>query len=88
MSGDAKQGWVCTKDIGKVADTLLREGHEKHNGKDYYLGIEILTISEDAKILSDDVGFEIKFNDVKKEEQKKMFSMIPSPGTRNYIESA
>ena len=27
-------------------------------------------------------------NDINKEEQVKMFSMIPSPGTRNYMESA
>ena len=45
LCGNAKQGWVCTKDIGEVAATVLREGPEKHNGKDYYLSIEILTIS-------------------------------------------
>ena len=44
---------VSTKDIGEVVTTVLREGPEKHNGKDYYLSIEILIISEIAKILSD-----------------------------------
>ena len=43
LCGNAKQGWVSTKNIGVVAATVLREGQEKHNGKDYYLSIEILT---------------------------------------------
>jgi len=88
LCGDAKQGWVCTKDIGEVAATVLREGPKKHNGKDYYLSIEILTISEVAKILSEVSGVEIKFIDVNKEQQEKLFSMISSVGTRNYMESA
>lgn len=88
LCGDAKQGWVCTKDIGEVSATVLREGPEKHAGKDYYLSIEILKMSEVAKILSEIAGFEIKVNDVNKESQEKMFSMISSPGTRNYMESA
>ena len=71
-----------------MAATVLREGPEKHNGKDYYLSIEILTMSEIAKILSDAAGFEIKVNDINKEQQEKMFSMITSTGTRNYMESA
>ena len=41
-----------------------------------------------AKILSEVVGVEIKFIDVNKEQQDKMFSMIPSIWTRNYMESA
>lgn len=88
LCGDAKQGWVCTKDIGEVAATVLIEGPEKHSGKDYYLSIEILTISEVAKIISDVSGQEMKVIDMNKEQQEKMFSMIPSPGTRNYMESA
>ena len=28
------------------------------------------------------------FNDINKEQQEKMFSMVPSPGARNYMESA
>lgn len=88
LCGDAKQGWVCTKDIGEVVATVLREGPEKHSGKDYYLSIEILKMSEVAKILSEVAGYEIKINDINKENQEKMFSMIPSPGTRNYMESA
>ena len=30
----------------------------------------------------------IKVNDINKEQQEKMFSMIPSPGGSNYMESA
>jgi uncharacterized protein YbjT (DUF2867 family) len=88
LCGDAKQGWVCTKDIGEVAATVLREGPEKHNGKDYYLSIEVLTFSEVAKILSDAAGVEIKFIDINKEQQEQMFNKIKSPGIRNYMESA
>ena len=40
------------------------------------------------KILSDVAGYEIKVNDINKEQQEKMFSMISSPGGRNYMESA
>ena len=54
--------------------TVLREGPDKHSGKDYYLSIEVLKMSEFAKILSDVAGWEI--------------SMISSPGGRNYMESA
>ena len=39
------------------------------------------------KILSDVAGWEIKVNDLNKEQQEKMFSMISSPGGRNYMES-
>ncbi len=41
-----------------------------------------------AKILSEVSGVEIKFIDVNKGQQDKMFSMIPSIWTRNYMESA
>ena len=41
-----KQGYSCTIDIGAVAATVLAEGPEKHNHKDYYLSIEILTIDD------------------------------------------
>ena len=57
-------------------------------GKDYYLSIEVIKMSEVAKILSDVDGYEIKINDINKEQQEKKFSMIPSNGGRNYMESA
>ena len=45
-------------------------------------------MSEFAKILPDVAGYEIKVNDINKEQQEKMFSMISSPGGRNYMENA
>ncbi len=45
-------------------------------------------MSEVAKILYDVDEYEIKVNDINKEQQEKMFRMIPSPGTRSYMESA
>ena len=79
---------VCTKDIGEVVANVLRERPEKHWGKDYYLSIEVLKMSEFAKILSDVAGYEIKVNDLNKEQQEKKFNMVSSTGTRNYMESA
>ena len=38
-----------TKDIGEVVATVLREGPDKHWGKDYYLSNEVLKMSEVAK---------------------------------------
>lgn len=66
----------------------MREGPEKHNGKDYYLSIEVLTMTEVAKILSDVGGVEIKVNDVSREQQEEIFKKISSPGSRSYMESA
>ena len=46
--------WKCktrmglTKDIGEVVATVLREGPDKHWGKDYYLSIDFLKMSEVA----------------------------------------
>ena len=39
--------------------------------KDYYLSIEVLKMSEVAKILSDVAGYEIKVNDLIKNNKKK-----------------
>ncbi len=44
--------WRCkirmglTKDIGEVVATVLREGPEKHSGKDYYFSIEVIKMSD------------------------------------------
>ena len=51
---------VCTKDIGDVVATVLREGPDKYWGKDYYLSIEVLKMSDVA-------GYEMKINDINKE---------------------
>ena len=48
--------------------TVLREGPDKHWGKDYYLSIEVLKMSEFAKILSDFAGYEIKINNLNKQK--------------------
>ncbi len=91
MCGDAPQGWACTKDIAEVSATVLREGPEKHNGKDYYnyyISIDVLRASEVASILSQVSGKEIKYSDVSKEQQEEMFKQISSIAVRNYMTSA
>lgn len=88
MCGDAPQGWACTKDIAEVAATVLREGPEKHNGKDYYISIDVLRASEVASILSQVSGREIKYIDITKEQQEEIFKQIPSVAARNYMASA
>ena len=45
-------------------------------------------MSEVAKMLYDFAGYEIKVNDLNKEQQEKKFNMVSSTGTRNYMESA
>ena len=40
-----------TKDIGEVVATVLREGPDKHWGKDYYLSIEVLKMSKKILII-------------------------------------
>lgn len=86
--GDVPQGWVCTADIADVAATVLREGPAKHAGKNYYLSIEVLTVTEVANILSEASGKKIKCNYIDKDQQEAMFAQIPSVPVQTYMESA
>ncbi len=86
--GDVPQGYACTKDIGEVVGTVLREGPEKHAGKDYYLSIDVLTGSQMADLISEVTGKPVNVHYQTIEEMKAMFDMIPSNQIRAYMDSA
>lgn len=81
-------GWVCTADIAAVAAAALREGPDKHGGKDYYLSVEVLRGTEVAEILSDHFGREIKYVPMGGGDQKAFASTIQDVGVRYYMDSA
>ena len=62
-----KQGYCCAIDIGAVTATVLAEGPEKHNHKDYYLSIELLTVDDIVKQLSEIFHKEITYDKFKYE---------------------
>lgn len=88
LVGDAPQGWAMTDDIGAVAGTVLREGPNKHDKKDYYISTDVLTAKEVAQILSDVSGKEITPTYISLEEMKKGNDRITSGPVRAYMESA
>ena len=88
LVGDEKQGWVCIKDIADVTATVLKEGPEKHNGKDYYLSIDLLTMKEIANLFAEVSGKDFKVNYVTSDEFRKLINSYNDIGTRNYMESA
>ncbi|MFK4872660.1 NmrA family NAD(P)-binding protein [Novosphingobium sp. ZW T3_23] len=86
--GDVSVGWACTADIAAVAATVLREGPERHGGKDYYLSVEVLRGTEVAAILSKELGKEISYQPLDPAAQKAFGSSISDTGARYYMESA
>lgn len=86
--GNAPQGWVCTDDIAAVSSKILLDGPEKHNGKDYYLSIDVKTADELAKIFTEVMGREATWFDVSLEMQRQNYDKITDPGIRLYMESA
>lgn len=86
--GDAPQGWVFAEDIGAVAAAVLREGPEKHGGKNYWLSIEVLTGSEVASILTKEAGKEIKYNALDPSVLEASLAQITDIPTQAYMLSA
>lgn len=58
-SGDARWGWIALEDAAEVAAIVLRDGAEKHHGKDYWLSTESLNGVEAAAVLTETLGVEI-----------------------------
>lgn len=85
---DVPVGWVCTADIGAVAAAALREGPEKHGGKNYFLSVEVLKGSDVAEILSAHFGRDIKYVPLDPSNLAEMISSIPNAAARTYMESA
>lgn len=88
LVGDASQGWAMTDDIGAVAGTVLREGPDKHDKKNYYISTDVLTAKEVAQVLSDVSGKEIVPTYVSFDEMNKGNDQITSGPVRAYMESA
>lgn len=85
---DVPVGWVCTADIGAVAAVVLREGPEKHSGRNYFLSVEVLKGSEVADVLSRHLGQKIKYVPLDPANLAEMISSIPNAAARTYMESA
>ncbi|OQV12740.1 hypothetical protein BV898_12971 [Hypsibius exemplaris] len=54
--GGNRVGWIAVSDIAKVAAVCLREGPEKHAGKDYWLSSETFNMREVADLLGGALG--------------------------------
>lgn len=88
MWGSKPQGWVFAEDIGAVAAAVLREGPEKHGGKDYWLSTEVLTGQQIAELLSEAAGRKIKCNVTDATLLENALDNITSASARAYMESA
>ncbi|HEX8589788.1 NmrA family NAD(P)-binding protein [Pseudomonas sp.] len=53
--GNARAGWVASKDLAEVAATVLRQGPTKHAGRDYWMSTETHTGADMAAILSEEL---------------------------------
>lgn len=86
--GDVPQGYACAKDIAAVLGTVLREGEEKHSGKDYYLSIDVLTGSEMASMIGEVTGKPVNVHYQTLDEMRLAFDRIPSNQVKAYMDSA
>jgi NAD(P)H dehydrogenase (quinone) len=57
---DRRVGWIAARDIAAVAATVLRQGPQRHSGKEYWLSTEVASGPEAAAIFSDALGREIR----------------------------
>lgn len=70
-------GWVAAADIAAVAATVLRQGPQKHHGKDYWLSAEVATGAQLATIIGEEMGREISCNLLGADEFKDVFTSGP-----------
>ena len=82
-----RTGWIAAADIAAVAATVLREGPERHHGKDYWLSAEVATGPEIAAILSQAAGRQISCNVLGPDEFKAAFDSIEFETEKWYAES-
>jgi len=50
--GEERAGWVALRDVAEVAAKILKEGPEKHGGRDYWMSTETHTGRQMADVLS------------------------------------
>lgn len=74
--GKRDVGWIAASDIAAVAATVLNQGPEKHQERDYWLSTEVLGGSEVAAILSEVTGRSIGYNPQGPEEFKALISSL------------
>jgi len=85
--GGQRVGWIALKDLAAVAAVVLRQGPERHAGRDYWLSPEVLTGAQVADILSDVLGTEI----ICEEQSPDVLArMVAESGAmeKNYAEGA
>lgn len=82
-----RTGWVAAADIAAVAACVLREGPERHHGKDYWLSTEVATGPEIAAILSEVTGRRISCNVLGPDEFAAAFESIDFETEKWYAES-
>ena len=76
--GNARVGWVAVSDIAAMAAAVLHEGPEKHDGRDYWMSVDVLDGSEAAAIFSETTGQSITFSAKSHEDFK---ALVSAPGS-------
>jgi NAD(P)H dehydrogenase (quinone) len=84
--GNARVGWVAVSDIAAMAAAVLHEGPEKHDGRDYWMSVDVLDGSEAAAILSETTGQSITFSAKSHEDFKALVSAPGSGAEPGYAE--
>lgn len=72
--GTRRVGWVAVSDIAAMAAAVLHQGPEKHQGRDYWMSIDVLNGSEVAAILGEVTGRNVTFKPQGPDEFKAMVS--------------
>ncbi|VVC74777.1 NAD(P)H azoreductase [Aquicella siphonis] len=52
-------GWIALEDVAEAAATILKEGENKHHGKDYWFSTESLDIYQVADVISEVIGTKV-----------------------------
>lgn len=87
--GDGAEGIVWAADIAAVEAAVLREGPEKHNGKNHYLSTEVVTIDDMAAAMTKAAGEPVTILKGSVDDIANAFaSSSPTTGFRYYGDSA
>ena len=86
--GDRRVGWVALKDLAAVAAAVLRDGPERHGGKDYWLSPEVLSGPDAAAVLTDVLGREVRCDLKQPDDLKALLASGTMTVEPNYAEGA
>jgi NAD(P)H dehydrogenase (quinone) len=84
--GTARVGWVAVSDIAAMAATVLLQGPEVHNGRDYWMSTDVLDGSGVASVLSETTGLDITFSPKGPEDFQALVSAPDSTAEPWYAE--